>query len=157
MCRRPSRAGSVLSMSTFVSPAPDVGRTESPAEPPGLPRSARVLGVGTALPDRVVSTASIAEHLGVTEEWIVARTGIRSRRIAGPDERLSDMAAAAGAAALDRAGVDAADLDLVLVATVSADELAPNAAPLVASAIGAVNAGALDVGSACTGFLSALA
>lgn len=115
------------------------------------------MGVGTALPDRVVSTATIAEHLGVTEEWIVARTGIRSRRIARPDERLSDLAAAAGAAALSRAGVDAAGLDLVMVATVSADELAPNAAPLVANAIGAVNAGALDVGSACTGFLSALA
>jgi 3-oxoacyl-[acyl-carrier-protein] synthase-3 len=116
-----------------------------------------VLGIGTALPAHVVSSAAIAERLGVAEDWIVARTGIRSRRIAGPDERLSDLAAAAGAAALGQAEVQASDLDLVLVATVSADEVTPNAAPLVAEALGAMNAGALDVGAACTGFLSALA
>lgn len=144
-------------MSTFVSPAPDVRLAEPAPKPPARTRTARVLGVGTALPERVVSSAAIAEHFGLSEEWIVARTGIRSRRIARPDERLSDLAAAAGEAALSRAGVDAADLDLVMVATISADELVPNAAPLVAGALGAVNAGALDVGSACTGFLSALA
>jgi 3-oxoacyl-[acyl-carrier-protein] synthase-3 len=88
---------------------------------------------------------------------VIARTGIRSRRIARDDERLSDLAAAAGQIALDRAGVDPLDLDLVLVATVSADEMTPNAAPLVAHSVGARRAGALDVGAACTGFLSALA
>src|SRR5579859_4688520 len=113
-------------MSTFVSPALDLRPTESPARLSAGPRTARVLGVGTALPERVVSSAAIAEHLGLSEEWIIARTGIRSRRIARPDERLSDLAAAAGEAALRRAGVDAADLDLVMVATVSADELTPN-------------------------------
>lgn len=120
-------------------------------------RTVGVLGCGSALPPGVVSTAEIAARLGVEEEWIVARTGIRNRRIAAPDERLSDLAAAAGEAALHRAGVDASELDLVLVATVSADELTPNAAPLVAHSLGATNAGAIDVGAACTGFLSALA
>jgi 3-oxoacyl-[acyl-carrier-protein] synthase-3 len=120
-------------------------------------RSVAVLGCGTALPSRVVSSAAIAERLGVAEDWIVDRTGIHSRHVIAPGERLSDLAARAGAAALDRAGVEAAELDLVLVATVSADELTPNAAPLVAHALGAVRAGALDVGAACTGFLSALA
>ncbi len=145
-------------VTTLVSSGlPADGVTEAPSRLPALPRTARVLGVGTALPEQVVSSAAIAERLGVTEEWIVARTGIRSRRIARPHERLSDLAAQAGADALRRAGVDAGELDLVVVATVSADELAPNAAPLVAHTIGAVNAGALDVGSACTGFLSALA
>lgn len=127
------------------------------AEQPSAAPAARVLGCGTALPDTVVLSATIGAHLGVPEEWIIGRTGIRSRRVIGPEERLSDLAAAAGAAALDRAGVDPGALDLILVATVSADELTPNAAPLVAGALGATNAGALDVGAACTGFLSALA
>jgi 3-oxoacyl-[acyl-carrier-protein] synthase-3 len=116
-----------------------------------------VLGCGTALPSTVVSSATVAGRLGVAEEWIVARTGIRSRRILQGQERLSDLAAAAGAAALARAEVRAAETDLVLVATVSADEVTPNSAPLVASALGASAAGAMDVGAACTGFLSALA
>jgi 3-oxoacyl-[acyl-carrier-protein] synthase-3 len=71
-------------------------------------------------------------------------------------ERLQDLAGAAGQAALDEAGVSPADVDLVLVATVGADELLPNAAPLVARDLGAHGAGAMDVGAACTGFLSAL-
>jgi 3-oxoacyl-[acyl-carrier-protein] synthase III len=144
-------------VTTFVSSQPDSRLTEAASELPALPRTARVLGIGTALPDRIVSSSAIAERLGVAEDWIVARTGIRSRRIAGPDERLSDLAAAAGAAALNQAGLHASDLDLVIVATISADELTPNAAPLVAGALGAVNAGGLDVGAACTGFLTALA
>jgi 3-oxoacyl-[acyl-carrier-protein] synthase III len=153
---RAAGGGVVLSVSTLVSSRP--GRvTKAPSGRRGLPRTAGVLGIGTALPDRVVSSTTIAERLGVAEDWIVARTGIRSRRIAGPDERLSDLATAAGAAALRQAGVHAADLDLVMVATVSADEVTPNTAPLVADGLGAVNAGALDVGAACTGFLSALA
>jgi 3-oxoacyl-[acyl-carrier-protein] synthase-3 len=96
-------------------------------------------------------------RLGVPEDWIVSRTGIRSRRVLGPEERLSDLAARAGSAALARAGLDAAELDLVLVATSSADELTPNAAPLIAHVLGAERAGAFDVGAACTGFLCALA
>jgi 3-oxoacyl-[acyl-carrier-protein] synthase-3 len=85
------------------------------------------------------------------------RTGIRARRIAEPDERLAEHAAQAASLALDRAGVDAGDVDLVLVATTTSDEVLPNAAPLVAHALGASRAGAFDVGAACTGFLSALA
>jgi 3-oxoacyl-[acyl-carrier-protein] synthase-3 len=104
----------------------------------------------------VVSSTEIAARLGLEEEWIIARTGIRTRRVMASDERLSDLAAAAGEVALARASVDAGDLDLVLVATVSADELTPNAAPLVAHTLRATRAGALDVGAACTGFLSAL-
>jgi 3-oxoacyl-[acyl-carrier-protein] synthase-3 len=72
-------------------------------------------------------------------------------------ERLQDLAAAAGRQALDEAGVDAEELDLVLVATVAPDEILPNAAPLVARELGATRAGAMDVGAACTGFLSGLA
>jgi 3-oxoacyl-[acyl-carrier-protein] synthase-3 len=87
----------------------------------------------------------------------VSRTGIRERRRARPDERLSDYATRAGAKALKSAGVDAADVDLVLVATLSQDELTPNTAPLVAHALGAHRAGAIDIGAACTSFLSGIA
>src|SRR5438270_11993884 len=109
------------------------------------------------MPPGRLTNAEIAQRLGITEDWIVSRTGIRERRQAAPDERLSDYAARAGRRALERAGVDAADLDLVIVATLSQDEVTPNTAPLVAHALGAGRAGAFDVGAACTAFLSGLA
>jgi 3-oxoacyl-[acyl-carrier-protein] synthase-3 len=118
---------------------------------------AAVLSVATALPEGRLTTRELAAQLGCSEEWILSRTGIRERRRAAPEERLSDFAAAAGARALSAAGLTAAELDLVLVATITQDELTPNTAPLVAHALGAESAGALDVGSACTGFLSGLA
>jgi len=127
------------------------------ALPAASPRGAAVASVGTSLPLGVVPNAPIADRLGVSDEWIVQRTGIQSRHVAAPGERLADLAADAGRAALARAGVAAQDLDLVLVATTTADELLPNAAPLVAHALGASRAGAMDIGAACTGFLSALA
>jgi 3-oxoacyl-[acyl-carrier-protein] synthase-3 len=119
----------------------------------GVPR-ASFRSVATEIPPARLSSAELAERLGVSEDWIVSRTGIRERPIAGSDERLSDYASRAGAAALERAGVDPLDLDLVIVATMTQDELTPNAAPLVAHLIGAERAGAFDVGAACTAFLS---
>jgi 3-oxoacyl-[acyl-carrier-protein] synthase-3 len=119
-------------------------------------RSAAIESIATALPDNVVSNDQIGERAGVSDEWIVARTGVRERRFAREGERLSSLAAAAGRKALERAGMHPAGIDLVLVATMSADELTPNAAPLVAHELGAEFAGAYDVGAACTGFLSAL-
>jgi 3-oxoacyl-[acyl-carrier-protein] synthase-3 len=117
---------------------------------------ARIAGVAMALPERLVSNEQIAAGLGVDAAWIAKRTGTRERPWATPDERLSELAADAGRAALDRAGIDARELALVLVATSTADEITPNAGPLVAGLIGADRAGALDVGAACTGWLSAL-
>jgi 3-oxoacyl-[acyl-carrier-protein] synthase-3 len=93
----------------------------------------------------------------VDEDWIVRRTGIHERRVAEPQERLTTHAAEAARRALERAEVSPEQLDLVLVATTTPDEVLPNAAPLVAHALGARRAGAFDVGAACTGFLSALA
>jgi 3-oxoacyl-[acyl-carrier-protein] synthase-3 len=112
--------------------------------------------IAVVLPTGRLTSAELAERLGLSEEWILSRTGVRERPMAAPDERLSDYAARAGALALDRAGVEAAELDLVIVATITQDELTPNAAPLVADALGAHRAGAFDLGSACTGFLSAV-
>jgi 3-oxoacyl-[acyl-carrier-protein] synthase III len=132
-----------------VSP-PQTGADEfAPARP-------AILSVAAEVPSARVSTAELAQRLGVSEDWIVSRTGIRSRPVAAPDERLSEFAARAGSAALSRAGVDPADVDLVLVATLTQDELMPNAAPIVAHAVGADRAGAIDLGAACTGFLSGL-
>lgn len=120
------------------------------------PRTAAVLGLGHYLPEEVVPNDPIAARIGVDDEWIVKRTGIRSRHRAAPQERLSDLATRAARAALDDAQIAPTDVDLVLVATISQDELAPNAAPQVAHALGATRAGALDVGAACTGWLSGL-
>ncbi len=110
-----------------------------------------------AVPARRVANREIAARIGVEEAWIAKRTGTRERPWAMPGERMSDFAAQAARAALTRAGIDPRALDLVLVATSTADEITPNAAPLVAGLVGADRAGALDVGSACTGWLAALA
>jgi 3-oxoacyl-[acyl-carrier-protein] synthase-3 len=109
-----------------------------------------------AVPENVVSNATVAEGAGVTEQWIVHRTGVRERRHVAEGQRLSDLAVSAGRDALDQAGVRPDEVDLVLVATLAADELTPNAAPLVATELGAHGAGGMDVGAACTGYLSAL-
>ena len=110
-----------------------------------------------SVPKGVVSNDVIAERLGVDEEWISSRTGTRERHVAADGERLETFAAQAALAALDDAGVDAADVDLVLLGTTSAEEMSPHAAPLVAADIGAPGAGAIDVSAACTGFLSCVA
>jgi len=120
-------------------------------------RGAAIASVAMSLPPDVISNDEVAERLGVNPDWIERRTGVRTRRRAGENDRLDAHAALAARAALDRAGVSPAAVDLVLVATTTADEVLPNAAPLVAYALGATRAGAFDVGAACTGFLSAMA
>jgi 3-oxoacyl-[acyl-carrier-protein] synthase III len=118
---------------------------------------AAIGAVGMAVPERVIENAPIAERLGVDDDWIVRRTGIRRRHSLGRGERLTDLAARAGAAALERAQIDPADLDLVLVGTTTNDRLTPDAAPLVAAQLGAGRAGAMDIGAACTAFVGAVA
>ncbi|HZE05768.1 MAG TPA: beta-ketoacyl-ACP synthase 3 [Solirubrobacteraceae bacterium] len=113
--------------------------------------------VAVSVPETAVSSAELGARLGVGSDWIARRTGIHLRRIAEPHERLDHHATVSARRALARAGVEPRDVDLVIVATTTADEMMPNAAPLVAHALGADRAGAFDVGSACTGFLSALA
>jgi 3-oxoacyl-[acyl-carrier-protein] synthase III len=119
--------------------------------------AASILSVAAELPEGRLTSAELAERYGISEDWIMARTGIRERRRAAPDERISDYASRAGALALQAADVDPADVDLVIVATMTPDELTPNTAPLVAHALGAGRAGALDVGAACTAFIAGLA
>lgn len=121
--------------------------------PTGL---AAVLGLGSALPQRSVPSEEVAARIGVDAAWIQRRTGIQARRRAGPEDSCVSLAAAAGRAALDDAGATAEQLDLVIVATMTPDFATPQVAPLVAAALGAPNAGAFDVGAACSGWLSAL-
>ncbi|HZV74712.1 MAG TPA: beta-ketoacyl-ACP synthase 3 [Conexibacter sp.] len=122
----------------------------------GGARGAAVLSVGASLPRRSVTNDEVAARIGKTDEWIYTRTGIRERRHAEPDERLTDVAAAASREALERAGVAAAELDLVVVGTLTADERMPNAAAALAQELGAARAGTIEVNAACTGFLTAL-
>jgi 3-oxoacyl-[acyl-carrier-protein] synthase-3 len=117
--------------------------------------AAGILGLGTALPPHAVANAEVAARIGVDAEWIERRTGIASRRRLAPGERLSDLAGAAARAALADAATAAEDVDLILVATFTADELTPAMAPLVAHALGS-DASAVDLNAACTGFLSGL-
>ena len=120
-------------------------------------RTAGIVGLGTALPERRVSSAEIAARLGVSAEWIERRTGIREHRSAAPGQRVSDLAVDAARIALGDAGLDAGEIDLLLVATVASDEITPATAPIVAHELGAVNAAAIDVGAACTGSVAGLA
>jgi 3-oxoacyl-[acyl-carrier-protein] synthase III len=123
---------------------------------PSARPGAAAVSVGASLPEQVVPNAEIEARLELAPGWINRRTGIETRRRAADDERLQTHATAAARQALERAGVPASDVELVLVATSTSDEIMPSAAPLVAHDLGATRAGAFDVGAACTGFLSAL-
>ena len=121
------------------------------------PRTAGIAAIGAAVPERAVANEAIGERVGVDGDWIASRTGVHERRVAAPDATLTELAADATQLALERAaGIAPSDIDLVLVATSTPDEIVPNAAPLVAERIGAERAGAIDIGAACTGFVSAL-
>jgi 3-oxoacyl-[acyl-carrier-protein] synthase III len=133
-----------------------VGAPSGAHAPPAL-ASAGISGLGAALPERRVGNDAIAGRLGVEAEWIERRTGIRERRYAARGQRVSDLATSAGQMALESAELDASELDMVLVATLAADEITPAVAPIVAHELGAVGAGAIDVGAACAGSIAALA
>jgi 3-oxoacyl-[acyl-carrier-protein] synthase-3 len=117
---------------------------------------AGIAGLAAAVPAGVVENSAIAARIGVEPEWIVRRTGIVRRHRLAEGETLTDLAAVAARDALEGAGISAAELDAVLVATSSSDNVMPHAAPLLAHALGASNAMAWDVGLACTGFLAGL-
>ena len=117
---------------------------------------AEIAGLGAAVPETVVTNAPIAERFGVDERWIVKRTGIESRHYAAPGDLLFELAATAGQRALDDAGIAATELDLIVVATTSNDELMPATASRVGAALGAGTAGAFDVNAACTGFVAGI-
>ena len=117
----------------------------------------RVLGTGSALPRRIVTNAELAERVDTSDEWIVARTGIRQRHIAGDDETTATLATAAARAALADAGIDAASIGLIVLATATPDNTFPATATRVQAALGCQGGIAFDVAAVCSGFLYALA
>ena len=120
-------------------------------------RDVSITGLGCRVPDRVVTNEELARHVDTSDEWILERTGIRERRMAAPDEALSDLALPACRDALAQAGIEGAEVDLLIVATVTPDMAFPSTAALLADALGATEAAAYDLSAGCTGFMYALA
>lgn len=121
-----------------------------------MPRYAAVTGWGHYAPEKVLTNKDLECIVDTNDEWIRTRTGILERRIAGPDETTGSMCTAAAKRALERARMASIDLDLVICASTTPDHLLPATACLVQHQIGAANAGAFDLNTACTGFVYAL-
>jgi len=115
-----------------------------------------VLGLGSALPRRRVDNEELAQTVDTTDAWIVERTGIRSRYIAGEGETTASLATDAARQALDHAGIAATDIDLIVLATATPDQTFPSSATKVQAALGINDCVAFDVHAVCTGFLYAL-
>ena len=118
---------------------------------------ARIMSLGDYQPANVVTNDDLAARIDTSDEWIRSRVGIISRRYAGPDETVVDMAVAAGGKALAGSGLSPADIDLVIVATCSTEAPIPNASAVVAHRLGIIAPGAYDLNAACAGFCYALA
>ena len=116
-----------------------------------------ITGLGSYAPSRVVTNDDLSKLMDTSDEWIIERTGIRERRIAADSEAMSDLALPAARQALAQAGLKGADIDLVIVATVTPDMAFPATAALVAEQLESPDAGAYDLSAGCTGFMYALA
>lgn len=123
---------------------------------PGQVRQVGIIGTGSCLPERILTNFDLEKIVDTSDEWIRTRTGIRERRIAGEDTAASDLSLRAAERALASAGVSAEELDLIIVATVTPDNLFPATACWVQARLGARRAAALDISAGCTGFLYAL-
>ncbi|WP_340264797.1 beta-ketoacyl-ACP synthase III [Sphingobium mellinum] len=119
-------------------------------------RRSVLLGTGSALPVRAVSNAELAQTVDTSDEWIVERTGIRNRYIAGEGETTASLATDAARAALETAGLTARDIDLIILATATPDQTFPASATLVQAALGINDCVAFDVAAVCSGFLYAV-
>jgi 3-oxoacyl-[acyl-carrier-protein] synthase III len=121
-----------------------------------MPLKARIIGTGSYLPSKVLSNKDLEEMVETSDEWIVSRTGMKERRLADENEFTSDMGYAAAVKALADADLNPADLDLILVATLTPDYIFPSTACLLQTRLGATKAASLDVQAACTGYLYSL-
>ena len=115
-----------------------------------------VTGLGCYVPERIVTNAELAGLVDTSDEWIRERTGIRERRIAAPEQALTDLALPASRRALEMAGLDPSSIDLVVVATVTPDMAFPSAGALIADELGMPDAAAYDLSAGCTGFVYAV-
>src|SRR5882724_1687470 len=118
---------------------------------------AGILGTGHSYPEGILTNADLAEIVETSDEWITTRTGIKQRRKAAPGEYTSLFAARAARQAIERARLDPADVDLLLCATVTPDQILPSTACIIQAELGANNAAAMDIVAACSGFLYGLA
>lgn len=119
-------------------------------------RRSVLTGTGSALPQRVMTNAELAGFVETSDEWIVERSGIRQRHVAGPDETTATLATAAARAALEAAGLEGRDIDLIVLATATPDQTFPATATIVQNDLGANGGIAFDVAAVCSGFLYAL-
>jgi len=123
---------------------------------PTTVRSAGIVGIGSCLPERVITNEELEQIIDTSDEWIRTRTGIRERRIVNSTTAASDLSVPAAAAALAMAGLSAEEVDLIIVATITPDNLFPATACLVQERLGARRAAAFDISAGCTGFIYAL-
>jgi 3-oxoacyl-[acyl-carrier-protein] synthase-3 len=115
-----------------------------------------IAGTGSYLPEKILTNDDLSKIVETSDEWIVTRTGIKERRIAGEGESTSHLGSKAGQKALEQAGIAAEDLDLIIVATITPDTLTPATACYVQQQLGATKAVAFDISAACSGFLYAM-
>ncbi|MFC6049475.1 3-oxoacyl-ACP synthase, partial [Methylobacterium hispanicum] len=115
-----------------------------------------VVGTGSSLPARAVTNAELTERVDTSDEWIVQRTGIRQRYLAGPEETTSVLGTRAGLAALDDAGLGPDDIDLVICATSTPDHTFPSTATQIQAALGIRQGAAFDLQAVCAGFVFAV-
>ncbi len=118
--------------------------------------NARIIGTGGYLPERIVSNKELEDMVDTSDEWIRDRSGIKRRRIAADDEKTSDMALAAANSAIKSAGIAVDDIDLIIVATTTADKVFPSTACIVQRRLGLERIPAFDINAACSGFIYAL-
>src|SRR6266576_4534705 len=115
-----------------------------------------ILGTGHSYPEGILTNADLERIVDTSDEWITTRTGIKQRRKAGPDEYTSQFAVRASREAIERAGIDPSEIDLILCATVTPDQILPSTACLIQAELGASKAAAMDIVAACSGFLYGL-
>ena len=115
--------------------------------------NAGILGIGSALPEKILTNHDLEKIVDTNDEWIRTRTGIEERRIADDDTNTSDLAYEAAVKALENANITAEEIDLIIVATVTPDHPFPSVSCMIQERLGAKNAAAMDVGAACAGFM----
>lgn len=118
--------------------------------------NAGIIGMGHAYPDGILTNADLEKIVDTSDEWITSRTGIKQRHKAGEDEYTSQFGSAAARQAIERAGIDVTEVDLIVCATTTPDQIMPSTGALIQAQIGAVNAAGMDVFAACSGFLYGL-